>query len=79
MLCTAVVQMKEATCSLPFLHFLLTSIIYTFSQTYKQPPIRPTLTHSAPVLYTHTHTHTHTLTLPPQIGQTLILMQFLSI
>lgn len=54
MLRTAVVQMKEATCSLPCLNFLLTSIIYTFSQTYKQPPIRPTLTHSTPVLYTHT-------------------------
>lgn len=58
MLRTAVVQMKEATCSLPFLHFL-TSIIYTFYQTYKQPPIRATLTHSMPVLE---RTHTHTLT-----------------
>ena len=57
MLCTAVVQMKEATCSLPFLHFLLTSIIYTFSQTYKQPPIRPTLTRSMPGLYTHDVPH----------------------
>lgn len=58
MLCTAVVQMTEATCSLPFLHFLLTSIIYTFSQTYKQPPIRPTLTRSTPALNTHTCTCT---------------------
>lgn len=65
MLRTAGVQMKEATCSLPFfLHFLLTTIIYTFSQTYKQPPIRPTLTHSACTLHTHVHTHmcTHTVT-----------------
>lgn len=43
MLRTAVVQMKEATCS-P-LRFSLPTIIYTFSQTYKLPPIRPTLTH----------------------------------
>lgn len=62
MLRTAVVQMKEATCSLPFLHFL-TSIIYTFLQTYKQPPIRPTLTHSTPVLCTHTYI----CILPPHI------------
>lgn len=32
----------------PFLHFVLNSIIYTFPQTHKQPPIRPSLTHSEP-------------------------------
>lgn len=57
MLHTAVAQMKEATCS-P-LRFSLPTIIYTFSQTYKLPPIRQTLTHC---LHTHTQTHTHSHT-----------------